>query len=898
MPAREDEDKRHGLTAEIFGYTEDDIQAAIASGEESPAVETFSFGGMAPRISIQNEILETAYGKVSKSSTITVNGVLFGEPLTEEELAENPPTKPIDKLMEAQDDLYDDITSYKRFKFNITDAYGTIVRSFYNCKLNTLDFEEGSWLGWCKFTASFKSESSVETTFLEHTENFSTSSEDGLGYIDLSDKTIATRGHTTATYKITARVSEVDRGMAELMEYWELSNGDTYNSGGVVWNVYVTSSETSSSPTTGQISLTQTLILVPNQAPFMTAIASYNESRESSADSAASVLSISGEFKSLVEVSESVRYEHFKEFADKIFSNALNSSLLGDTESLRGFSGDGTNDEWDIMGSALKKSATLDRTTNVISYQVDYDISNYDFIITNATKQDVNISLTPQRNVFAAIPVIGKLNGPRLQNTNSVTEALKTLNLDVTFVNGSNNNSEWESIADLLSRHEPQALTNYYDQKQIFSNIESETYDPTNNTYSLTANWTYLPARLQTFAPAYSDPIHLSKAPVLPTLGSLETGGGWYKDEDFKDGGDTMLPHSRVFKFVNQDNFDPELDENGDPIEDTFLRAIHNPISQSRFLENEGHIGEYGNKNGAVHLLNIFIHNDDQDELSTSLTLKGEDASRFEIREAPQSSYNSDWETRGAWKALYLTGQPLYPLPHSGVSVEEGETLAYKTKYVANIYSKNTPASESLSAERGQSVTVYEHVRYNLFVHKEWKQPKNIVVQPSAVTLHSDIFRQDYFVADVSLDQHEYDASNESSGGIRAGHATFYLKNNPRGMFKIVRTGRYSAKLFIRSGVVHQEWEPDEIIYDDETGEVSEIIPHYMLHTVEIGAKDLSTEKEMMYDDDGEPILDDDGEHKEKILKTFFTLRIKKPDEVNILGEFNIQPMGQIQGDD
>lgn len=882
-----EEEELKGLTAKIFGFTEEEINEATAAGYDSPVVEAFDFGGMAPRISVQNEIIDS-YGSVSCRSVITANGFIFAEPLSQAELDQDPPKNIIEKLIEAQDDFYSDLTSYKRFKLDITKSDEEVVQSFYNTKLNTLDFEEGSWLGWCRFTASFTSESNPTTTFIEHTESFSTSVSDGLGYIDVSDRTIATQHHMAGTYNVTARCSEVNRGMVELQDNWALDHGDTYNSGGVVYKVFVESTETSSNPTTGQISLTQNLILVHDQSNYMEAIASYSESRQRNSDSAASVLSISGEFKSLGGGTHTSQYEYFKQFADKLFSNALNSDLLDDDESLRGIEGKGTNDEWDSLGSAISKSSSLDHTTNTISYQVDYDISNYNFIVTNATKQDINISLTPQRTVYAAIPVVGRSSGPRLQNTHSVTEASKSLSLDVTFLKGCDSNSEWESIADLLSRHEPQALTNYYNQKQIFGNIESETYDPTNNTYSLTANWTYLPARLQTFAPSYGTSFY-SKAPVLPSSGALATGGGWHKDEDFKDGGDTMLPRSRVFKYVDEENFEADKDDEG-----VQLKAVYNPISQSRFLENEGYIGEYGNLNGAVHLLNIFIHNDDQDELSTSLELFGTDAGRFSIGDAPEASYDEDWADRGTWKALYLTGDQLYPLPDSGVL---GLTEC-KTKYEANIRSRNGPASKSQTKLRGETVNVYENIRYNLFVHKESKQPHSLELSQEIKTLYSDVFKQDFFLAYISVKQNSYDEAAKSydvEGNTHdKGDTTFYLRNNPKGMFKIMKTGRRTAELYLRSGTVHSKWEPDEVTYDDETGEETSRTPKYIPYSVEIGAKDFSTEKVMQYTEDGYKVLDEDDKHKELLLKKWFYLYIAKPPEKYILDEFQIQPLGQI----
>ena len=938
----ENDEKKYlfGCTEEIFGFTQDDKFHDLQDDSEDDVEEPlFSFAGMAPRISIQNEILNSAYGSVSRKTVINVNGFIYGEPLTQAELSATPPKKPIDKLIEAQDDFYDAVTAKKRFLLKIVDHDDSSVKHFYNAELNTLDFEEGSWIGWCRFKASFTAEENKRSSFIEFQETFNTSRADGLGYINLSDKSIEEGGHTTGTYSVTARASDSHRGVAELTEFIKLDDNDSYNVGGVTWRVFVENTDISSNPTTGEVSLNQNLILVPDQGNYMDAIASYSESRQTNSDSAAATLSISGEFKCLGGGwDHSEKYIYFKEFADQIFSNALNSNLLADSERLRGISGVGRNDMWDTLGSAISKNTTIDHATNTVTYQVDYDISNYDFIITNATKQDINISLTPQRTVYAAVPVIGKSNGPVLQNTYSVTEASKSLSLDVTFLEGKNRESELESIQDLLSRHEPQALTNYNNQRQIFGSIESETSNHTDNTFSMTVNWVYLPSRLQTFIPSYSIGWNgFSNAPFLPTSGALDTGGGWTdklspsppsprKYLDYAEGGDTLLPRSRQYGFVTEDDFRGTKDDNGDWVQDVSFKAIYNPISVSRLSEHEGHIGDYANVDGQIHLLNIFIHNDDRytanlsgeeaggGDLSDTLTLAGDDAGRFLIKDAPPNSYDDDWADRGKWKALYLTAEPLYPLPNSGVVAEEGQSLSFKTKYVAHIYSKSIRASERLTEEAGETVEVKEYVRYNLFVHKDWKQPEedSMELTPASKTLFSDIFGQDYFLCNINVSQNQWDQANESAGGEKFGHITFYMKFNKRGMFKIVRTGKRSAKLFLRSGTTHQEWSPDDIEYDDDGCELSRTA-NYIDHYVQIFAKDFSTEKEIELDDNGNPVLIDDTleepelsdvkNHKEMINSKFFHLRIKKPKDKHTKhqlsfegdeGHFNIHPMGQI----
>lgn len=839
-------EENNELSAKLFG-----------SGHE----EIFSFAGYNPRISIQNEIVASAYDTVSRRQTITANGfIILPAPEIKNGTTTSTTEPPVQTLMKAQDALVSALSAHRRFRLEITDNNDKIVETFHDTKLNNIDFEEGVWNEYCKFTVTFTSDYNKHSSIVEFTETFDVSREEGFGYINATDGVLETNGHLTGSHKISATGGNVNAMSSELQSF-TLEDGDKFVTAFETYLCYRTETSNTSVDVTGRnVSITQTYVLIPDDSNYVHALASYSESKTYSADTGVGKLSISGEFRSLGYSSDIDTFNYFKSsFGDTLFSHAQNSPLLGTSEFIRDSYGSSfDNSKWDNIGSAVGKSATLDSNSNTISFSADYEIVEYDHDISNARSQEVNITLTPQRSVAAVIPVIGKANGPALQNTGSSTEAQKSLSLEVTFSPGHTSSSEYSSILDLFSRHEPQAMTNHYNQKQLFGSFESESWDATSNRYSATVNWIYLPSRLQTFAPNDTSTAYGGKIPYLPTKDSLETGGGWHKDLDYAIGGDTLLPRSREFKNSV---------------------AVHNPVAHPRLLDHEGYIDEFS---GRTHLLNIFVHKDDLEELNGVLELFGEDKDQFSIEEAPTNTYDKEWAKDGEWKALFFTpDEDLFPLKRMvKVDPEDEDSeeieIGYKSKYIAQIRKRNGPGSTFLTSEinDGKIKNVYETIKYNLYIKKAQRQPTVMTVSPASITCRPNIYRQDFLIAEIDLTNDSLNVQKESfHDSIEDGYSTFWLSENPKGIYKILRTDRHKAKLYIRSGSNLLEWQE----YNSDKDKYEPI-----KHKVNIHAKDLASSYQLK-----DPLNnDDDGYPKDKILTINFEIEMEAPLSENVHAAF------------
>jgi hypothetical protein len=147
----------------------------------------------------------------------------------------------------------------------------------------------------------------------------------------------------------------------------------------------------------------------------------------------------------------------------------------------------------------LGSSTGRNPITGRISYTYQYD-TRPSTCIAGALSERLIISDRNPTDVFAIIPVIGRANGPVLQDMGTVTERKRTLSIDVNITPVSICPSSAANVASLMSAAPTVAvdaviaafeadLSNNY--SQVFVEDDSPTWEPKNGRYSRTVTWTF-----------------------------------------------------------------------------------------------------------------------------------------------------------------------------------------------------------------------------------------------------------------------------------------------------------------------------------------------------------------------------------------------------------------------
>lgn len=148
---------------------------------------------------------------------------------------------------------------------------------------------------------------------------------------------------------------------------------------------------------------------------------------------------------------------------------------------------------------ALGGSVGRNPLTGRITYTFQYD-NRPSTCVSGALTESIVISDKNPTDVFAIIPVIGKSNGPVLQDMATKTESKRTVSIDVgvtpvgicptSAVNVTNlmNASPANSVDTIISAFDADLRSRY---NQVFREEDAPTWSPKNGKYSRTVSWTF-----------------------------------------------------------------------------------------------------------------------------------------------------------------------------------------------------------------------------------------------------------------------------------------------------------------------------------------------------------------------------------------------------------------------
>tara|TARA_Y100000296_G_scaffold70971_1_gene86065 strand:- start:1120 stop:2628 length:1509 start_codon:yes stop_codon:yes gene_type:complete len=201
-------------------------------------------------------------------------------------------------------------------------------------------------------------------------------------------------------------------------------------------------------------------------------------SYETSSDASANTVTVTGTITGFDNTASSInttdRYNNARGELDDTLSKAF--IWAGTVYTYSGGSGSLRNVE-------LNKSIGHNKAAGTITYSVTYD----DLVVSvaNAVSESINVTYDNEdgaNQTIAIIPVIGKTDGPVIQDMNTTPE--KTINVTVDLVM---NKSYRTSKPDGTS-----VANTYKPSSNVFQQSKTESWSPTTGTYNLSIEWVYV----------------------------------------------------------------------------------------------------------------------------------------------------------------------------------------------------------------------------------------------------------------------------------------------------------------------------------------------------------------------------------------------------------------------
>lgn len=124
----------------------------------------------------------------------------------------------------------------------------------------------------------------------------------------------------------------------------------------------------------------------------------------------------------------------------------------------------------------------------VITYSTDYDDRPsrcFESLVANLKSETFTVSDFNPTDVFAVIPVLGRTEGPVLQDIGTVTEKKREVSVELVMKPSSSCSSEKPSVKEYIeSNFKPTGSC-------IFKHQDQESWSPTQGRYSIQLGWTY-----------------------------------------------------------------------------------------------------------------------------------------------------------------------------------------------------------------------------------------------------------------------------------------------------------------------------------------------------------------------------------------------------------------------
>ncbi|SVA80008.1 uncharacterized protein METZ01_LOCUS132862 [marine metagenome] len=165
----------------------------------------------------------------------------------------------------------------------------------------------------------------------------------------------------------------------------------------------------------------------------------------------------------------------------------------------------------DVNSEPLSSTIGRNPVAGTISYSYSYD-DRPGNCISGAISESIVIQDTHPHDVFATIPCIGRSQGPVLQNMGTITEATRSVSIDVTmpFASGAKvcprllygpDGEILSTTVDYMTGAAPKAAVDVIltafdthlrlNYTQVFINADTESWDPWNGKYTRNLGWTY-----------------------------------------------------------------------------------------------------------------------------------------------------------------------------------------------------------------------------------------------------------------------------------------------------------------------------------------------------------------------------------------------------------------------
>ena len=135
---------------------------------------------------------------------------------------------------------------------------------------------------------------------------------------------------------------------------------------------------------------------------------------------------------------------------------------------------------YSLNANYLNKNVTKSPTSGTISYSYEYN-DRASYLIPGALSEDYQVSFEDPSDIFAEIVVLGRVAGPVLQNLNTVSARIKSLNISAVMPR----NTVYSNPPDVTS------IVNNFKPGVCFTNKPTATWNPITGSFSYSVSWTY-----------------------------------------------------------------------------------------------------------------------------------------------------------------------------------------------------------------------------------------------------------------------------------------------------------------------------------------------------------------------------------------------------------------------
>ena len=415
-------------------------------------------------------------------TTITMNGYLFGTSASQ--------------ILAKQSTLNGALGSKKYYTIEINDSNGSLIKTYYRCRVVSINHEEGTYVSHSKYSIVFEQRSGAYNStasayFQSYDWNLSIANNEDLGYFNTAETQILTNGHITGTETITVRGSQSPakspsqnaKDFASHMRCFDSTtaivhlNGDNvFNSKkeGSQYKVCNIKTDSSTNVTTGEVTITGSFILVPVGNYSTRALGSYSIDYQSSADDPNVAITIAGNIAGLKrgvsptwnELSSQAKlaYDQFNpQFYTK--ANAFTGATLN------------------------KRSSSWNETRNygagTMDFSVEYNTRPENEIADTSFEQ-IEVTDAGGTTVLNIVPVIGRDLGPILQDTGTVSERTKDLSIEVVYDRGKGD-STGPGVSTVVTDYTPKGM------KSLFKTADQTTWNEKERRFVRNISWVYEP---------------------------------------------------------------------------------------------------------------------------------------------------------------------------------------------------------------------------------------------------------------------------------------------------------------------------------------------------------------------------------------------------------------------